>query len=96
MYPSLYEGFGFPPLEAMKCGCPVIVSESSSLPEVVGDAGIIVSISAENLSGAIRKFLKDPVLQNSLKEKGLKRAAEFSWKKCAESTEKVYGSLLEA
>lgn len=96
VYPSLYEGFGFPPLEAMKCGCPVIVSESSSLPEVVGDAGITVSISTENLSGAIMKLLKNPVLQNSLKEKGLKRAAEFSWKKCAESTEKVYESLLEA
>ena len=79
---SLYEGFGLPILEAMKCGTPVISYANSSLTELVGDAGILVKNQTE-LTTAMLKTLKDKNLRNSLKEKGLIRASAFSWKKTA-------------
>jgi len=87
VYPSLYEGFGLPPLEAMSSGTPVIVSRSSSLPEVVGDAGLYVNpLDTAELAKAMESILSDPELAASLREKGLHRATQFSWKKAAQQT----------
>ena len=94
VYPSLYEGFGFPPLEAMSCGCPVITSNSSSLPEVVDSAGILVDpLDHHLLKESILEVINDENLGKSLREKGLVRAEFFSWKKCAQLTKEVYISL---
>lgn len=80
VYPSLYEGFGIPPLEAMKCGCPVITSNTSSLPEVVGDAALCVNPHDPSaIADAIHNVLKNPTLLNSLIKKGLERHTRFSW-----------------
>ncbi len=81
---SLYEGFGLPILEAMKCGIPVISYNNSSLPEVVGDAGILVN-NVEELGKAMKEVLLDKKLQANLKNRGLKRAALYSWDKTAAS-----------
>lgn len=87
VYPSLYEGFGLPPLEAMACGTPVICSNTSSLPEVVGDAAITVDpTSVDALAEAIQRVLGNEGLQAELREKGLARARQFSWRKTAEQT----------
>ncbi len=87
IYPSLYEGFGLPPLEAMASGTPVIVSQGSSLPEVVGEAGLYVNpLDADELADKIKQVLGDKDLAANLKAKGLERAALFSWKKAAART----------
>lgn len=91
VYPSLYEGFGLPPLEAMQCGTPVIASNTSSLPEVVGDAGIMIDPRDEDaLCQAILDLVSNESLRLSLVDKGLKRSQQFTWKKCAEQTVDVY------
>lgn len=92
-FPSLYEGFGLPILEAMSCGCPVISSCLTSLPEVVGDAGILIEPTEEKFAEKIEELLENEKLRNELAEKGIKRAKEFSWKKTAEETFKVYEQL---
>jgi glycosyltransferase involved in cell wall biosynthesis len=85
VYPSFFEGFGFPPLEAMKCGVPVIVSNNSSFPETVGDAGIMVDPDRpEEIYTAMKEFFQSKEIQDKLREKGLKKAAGFSWEKTAE------------
>lgn len=85
VYPSSEEGFGLTPLEAMACGCPVVTSRASSLPEVVGDAAVLVNpADAAELEGAMARVLSDPELRRSLVRKGAKRAAECSWKAGAE------------
>ena len=91
-YPSKYEGFGLPPLEAMACGCPVVSSNSSSLPEVVGDAGLMVAPEQTNdlAREAMLKVLSDSSLRDSMRCRGLERAAMFSWKRCARETLDVY------
>lgn len=95
VFPSLYEGFGLPPLEAMACGCPVICSNNSSLPEVVGDAALTVSpISVDDIASAIYKVSNDANIRNNLVKKGLERATMFSWKKMAEETLKIYEEVL--
>lgn len=87
VYPSLYEGFGLPPLEAMTSGTPVIVSQSSSLPEVIGDAGLYVNpLDAAGLAAAMEKVLSDSGLAAALVEKGLQQAGRFSWRQAAEET----------
>ena len=89
--PSLYEGFGFPVLEAMACACPVITSDNSSLPEVVGKAGIMVDPHDTNsLAQAICAVLTDSELSNNMIRRGLVQSKKFSWKKAAEQTLEVY------
>lgn len=91
VFPSLYEGFGLPPLEAMQCGCPVVTSNRSSIPEVVGDAAIMVDPeSVEELSRAMAQVLSDSSTREDMARAGLARAAEFSWDKCARETLDVY------
>jgi alpha-1,3-rhamnosyl/mannosyltransferase len=91
VYPSLYEGFGLPPLEAMACGTPVIVSDRSSLPEVVGDAGLKVdALDEEALTEAMLRVIEEDELRAQLSRSGLERAATFSWQKCAQETAAVY------
>ena len=95
VFPSLYEGFGLPPLEAMACGAPVISSESSSLPEVVGDAGLLVDpLNVDALAESLRSVLEDRAFAEALAQKGVKRAAGFSWKKTAAETIAVYRRAL--
>ena len=85
VYTSEYEGFGLPPLEAMSCGCPVITSNNSSLPEVVGDCGIMIDYdSDEQHINAYETYYYNYNMRKENAEKGLKRAKEFSWKKCAD------------
>lgn len=84
VYPSLYEGFGLPPLEAMACGTPVITSNVSSLPELVGDVGILVDpYSVDEIADAIYRVVSDDKLREDMRQKGLKRAKIFSWEKAA-------------
>ncbi len=91
VFPSLYEGFGLPPLEAMACGVPVICSNAASLPEVVGDAAIQVNASDVNeLADAIRTVLTNTDLREELKLKGQRRALQFSWEHAARQLMQVY------
>ena len=93
--PSHYEGFGLPPLEAMACGTPVVVSNRASLPEIVGDAGLLVDPDdIEALSEAIIRAVDDSALRSTLRQRGLQRAAEFSWTRAAEETLAVYQAVL--
>jgi glycosyltransferase involved in cell wall biosynthesis len=91
VFPSLYEGFGLPPLEAMSCGTPVIASNSTSLPEVVGDAGILVDPEqVGDLAAAIRCVLTDHTLRATLRARGLAQAKKFSWERAARLTLTAY------
>ncbi len=91
VFPSLYEGFGLPVLEAMACGCPVITSNTSSLPEVVGDSGVLVNPrNREELTEAMTKVLTDPALSDILRKKGREQAEKFSWEKTARETVDLY------
>jgi glycosyltransferase involved in cell wall biosynthesis len=95
VYPSLYEGFGLPALEAMASGTPVVTSNTSSLPEVVGDAGLLVNPSdPEAMAEAIQKVLTDSDLRDSLRERGLERARAFTWDRAAQDTVAVYDRAL--
>lgn len=94
VFPSLYEGFGIPPLEAMACGTPVIVSNTSSLPEVVGDAGILVNpYDVENLAYEMECVLNDTELRKTMSEKGLIQAGKFSWEDSAKKVLDIYKKL---
>ncbi|HUS08832.1 MAG TPA: glycosyltransferase family 1 protein [Pyrinomonadaceae bacterium] len=91
VYPSYFEGFGLPPLEAMKCGAPVIVGNRTSLPEVVGDAGILVDpFNADAIAEAMDKVISDSNLRAHLSVKGLARAKLFDWRETARQTLAVY------
>ncbi|WP_129626572.1 glycosyltransferase family 4 protein [Candidatus Oscillochloris fontis] len=90
-FPSIYEGFGMPPLEAMACGTPVVTSNTSSLPEVVADAGLMVDPrSADALAAALCRVLGDPDLHADLRTRGLRRATHFTWATTAERTLRAY------
>jgi glycosyltransferase involved in cell wall biosynthesis len=91
LVPSLYEGFGFPVLEAMACGAPVVASNVSSLPEIAGEAALLVDAEDDAaLAAAVQRILRETALAHSLREMGLRRAAEFSWKRCAAETADLY------
>ena len=93
-FPSLYEGFGLPPLEAMACGVPVVCSNASSLPEVVGDAALTVDpLDVSGLAEAMRSAIEDESLRTSLVKRGLRRAAAFTWPKAAQELLSVYSSM---
>ena len=95
IYPSLYEGFGLPVLEAMACGCPIITSNISSLPEVVGDAGIMVDPhDVAQITHAIESLCKDKQKHTWYKNKGLERAKQFSWQRCAKETLEIYSRAI--
>jgi len=97
VYPSIYEGFGLPPLEAMACGTPLITTAVSSMPEHVGDAGILIPPQDEKaLTNALQKLINDSTLQEELSSKGPERASQFTWKRTAQETIKVYQSVLKA
>jgi len=96
VFPSLYEGFGLPPLEAMACGTPCIVSNSSSLPEVTGSAALLFNpTSLEGLTDCLVKVLTGPDFRESLRESGLRQAALFPWKRAAAEILQVYREVLE-
>ena len=91
VFPSLYEGFGLPLLEAMSCGTPVIAADNSSIPEIAGDAALLVAADdASRMAEAITRVLVDVGLRGSLVERGLRRAGIFSWGRCAQETVGVY------
>ncbi|MDW8325912.1 MAG: glycosyltransferase family 1 protein [Anaerolineales bacterium] len=93
-YPSLFEGFGLPPLEAMACGVPVVASNAASLPEVVGEAGILLAPrDVMAWVEALSAVLLNPTLRADLRERGLRRAARFTWEATARQTLTVYRSL---
>lgn len=97
VYPSFYEGFGLPPLEAMQCGVPVITSNTSSLPEVVGNAGLMVNpTDNDTLCQAMLSLYKDSEQRNKLAALSLQRAALFSWDACADATVRHYQQACNA
>jgi glycosyltransferase involved in cell wall biosynthesis len=94
-YPSLYEGFGLPALEAMQCGAPVVTSNTSSLPEVVGDAAICVDPTDEDaLAQAVTDVLVDSSLAAELRRRGLERAKAFTWRRTVDEAVAAYDEML--
>ena len=94
VFPSLYEGFGLEPLEAMACGTPVAVSNVSSLPEVVGDAGLMFGPEdTAAIAAAIRRLVDDAALRGELRAAGLEQARRFSWRSSAQQLKEIYESL---
>jgi glycosyltransferase involved in cell wall biosynthesis len=94
VYPSLYEGFGIPPLEAMHYGCPVVVSNTSSIPEVVGEAGLYFNpVELDDLIFQLEKVLYDSLVKRKLSEMGRQQEKKFSWDTCAQETLQLYKGL---
>jgi glycosyltransferase involved in cell wall biosynthesis len=96
VYPSLYEGFGLPPLEAMASGCPVVCSKTASLPEVCGEAAEYFDpISEEDIAAKISYLLGSEERRGELSRAGVAKAAEYSWARMAEETSTIYRRALE-
>ncbi len=97
VYPSYFEGFGLPPLEAMSCGAPVVAGDCTSLPEVIGDAGLLVDpFDTGAFAVALARLIDDKALRAALRERGLARAARFSWDETARQTLAVYQQAIGA
>ncbi|MDD6826327.1 MAG: glycosyltransferase family 1 protein [Oscillospiraceae bacterium] len=95
VFPSIYEGFGMPPLEAMACGVPVVSSGEASLPEVVGDCAVIVdAYSPESIADGMYRVYTDRELSDDLKKRGMQRAADFTWEKSAQKLHDIYKAVL--
>jgi glycosyltransferase involved in cell wall biosynthesis len=95
VFPSLYEGFGLPPLEAMACGTPVITSNLSSLPEIVGEAGLLIDpYNTKELADAIERVLKDNTLKQAMINKGFLQVKKFSWRSAAEIIHNVFHQIV--
>jgi len=92
-FPSRYEGFGLPPLEALACGAPVLCCDTSSLPEVVGDAALRVAPTPDALAEGLARLLGDDAPREKLRAAGPRRAALFSWRSTAEATLAVYENI---
>ncbi|MFH1245700.1 MAG: glycosyltransferase, partial [Candidatus Omnitrophota bacterium] len=94
VYPSLYEGFGFPPLEAMASGVPVLASNTSCLPEIIGSAGLLVDpYNEDEMAEGMYSLLIDKELRNTYISRGIKKAAEFAWQKTAGEMLNIYKDL---
>lgn len=95
VFPSIYEGFGIPTLEAFACGCPVVLSNTSSMPEVGGDAAVYIDpYSQESIYQSVNKIINTPLLRNELTQKGYIQLKKFSWQKCVEEHFRVYRKLM--
>jgi alpha-1,3-rhamnosyl/mannosyltransferase len=94
LFPSIYEGFGFPVIEAMAQGCPVVCSPTSSLPEVAGDAAMMVPLTASHYVDAMRALMKKPDVRAGLISRGREQARKFTWRRCAEETVAVYHKVM--
>jgi glycosyltransferase involved in cell wall biosynthesis len=96
VYPSLYEGFGMPLLEAMASGVPIVAARTSSIPEVIGNAGILVDpLNISEMGEAVRRVLTDRSVSSSLREKGMARAREFTWDRAARETLRIYQEVID-
>jgi glycosyltransferase involved in cell wall biosynthesis len=96
VFPSLYEGFGLPPLEAMACGTPVVTSRVSALPELVGDAAVMIDpYDVPGLAAAIERVLTDDALRTDLRRRGLARSCQFTWRRAAGETLAIYNSIVQ-
>lgn len=96
LFPSMYEGFGLPILEAAQCGAPVLVADNSSLPEVLGEGGMVLPIEERAWAEAVQRVISDDVLWHDLRTRAVERARQFSWEKAARETAAVYRQALEA
>ena len=95
IFPSLYEGFGLPPLEAMSCGCPVLVSNRASLPEVCGGAALYFDPEdIDDMAGKIRQIATDTALRDEMKVMGIHQSEKFTWEKTVSQTVEVIQTLL--
>jgi glycosyltransferase involved in cell wall biosynthesis len=94
LFPSLYEGFGLPPLEAMAAGCPVIASNAASLPEICGRAALLIDpTKVDDLGAAMQRMIEDEPLKNALREKGKAHVQKFPWETCARQYRKVFEEI---
>jgi glycosyltransferase involved in cell wall biosynthesis len=95
VFPSLYEGFGLPPLEAMASGTPVVTSNISSLPEVVGDAALLVDpYDAQSIADGLVRTLSDADLRVTLRQRGLERAKQYSWERSVRQVRQIYEEVV--